>query len=199
MASSSFQTALLNSLQRDLPNAEEYSENYLAAAAELLAEYSESTPKKARSLAYNLPRNSQLRHDFLSGALPPSELCAMDAADLANDEVKSARAAIAERAEAKRKSVGSEATSLTRSVRCPECGCKEARFSHSGADARDWHGRKNEVWGSKHDEDEGPQVTITCTACEHSWQGDVPEIALDDEPPAVQRRGILGWKGSLRE
>ena len=48
----------------------------------------------------------------------------MDAADLANDEVKSARAAIAERAEAKRKSVGSEATSLTRSVRCPECGCK---------------------------------------------------------------------------
>ena len=122
MASSSFQTALLNSLQRGLPNAEEYSENYLAAAAELLAEYSESTPKKARSLAYNLPRNSQLRHDFLSGALPPSELCAMDAADLANDEVKSARAAIAERAEAKRKSVGSEATSLTRSVRCPECG-----------------------------------------------------------------------------
>ena len=60
MASSSFHTALLNSLQRDLPNAEEYSENYLAAAAELLAEYSESTPKKARSLAWGLTRRTHL-------------------------------------------------------------------------------------------------------------------------------------------
>jgi len=137
---------LLTALKRDNAELNEHSEAYLIALAEMLAERLEDAPKKARSLAYNLPRNQRLRRDLLSGALTPAQVCAMEAAELASDELKSARVAMAERSKARLLSRNSALSSRTRSVRCPECGGREATFTHTGADARDWHGRKNEVW-----------------------------------------------------
>ena len=189
--------AVLAALKRDNSELAEHSEAFLEATAELCAEHA-STPKHARSLAYNLGRNVRLRRQLLSGEITVAELCAMDPNELAPDQIKSARAEQSKRAEFRRHLGMSAAFSLTRSVRCPECGGREARFEHNGADARDWHGRKNEVWGSKHDEDEGPACYIICTACEHAWHGEAPEPVIEEEV-APPRRGILGWKGSLRE
>ena len=123
----------------------------------------------------------------------------MDFGELAPEAVKRQRADAAERADAalRNASTGGALFSLSRSVRCPECGGREARFTHVGMDMKAWHGRKNEVWGSRHDEDDEPDCLIICTACEHEWRGDPPLEYV--EPEYVERKGILGWKGSLRE
>ena len=190
------EAAMCEALKRDNADLSEYSEEYLAALAEMLAERLDA--KRARSLAYNLPRNPEIRRALLSGAITVAEMCAMDPAELASDAVKRARADAAERAEARLRSGGAALSSVTHAVCCPECKAREALFTHVGNDAREWHGRKNEVWGSKHDDDEGPACQFECLVCQHRWTGDVP-LEVEEEPPAVARRGILGWKGSLRD
>ena len=196
---------LLAALKRDNDDLAEHSEEYLRAVAELLVEQLEHAPKRARSVAYNLPRNPRLRRALLSGALTPRGLCAMDTAEMASDELKLKRAAAAERAEAARRHAAEAMHSWTRSVRCPECGGREAKYTSTGNDAREWHGRKNEVWGSKfHDDDDSPACLFECAACSHSWQGAAPLDDAEDESrpppePVVTRRGILGYKGSMRE
>ena len=56
---------LLAALKRDNEDLEEHPEYYLEAAAEMLAEELEADPKRARSLAYLLPRNQRIRRMLL--------------------------------------------------------------------------------------------------------------------------------------
>ena len=130
-----------------------------------------------------------------SGEIKPYELCAMDFGEFASDAVKRQRADHAERQEAalRNASTGTALFSYTRSTRCPECGGREARFTHVGTDMKAWHGRKNEVWGSRHDEDEEPDCLIVCYACGHEWRGDAPTEYVEPEPE-VERKGILGGR-----
>jgi DNA-directed RNA polymerase subunit M/transcription elongation factor TFIIS len=198
---------LLAALKKDNPDLSEYPEVFLVATSELLAEALEGAPKRVRQMAFNLPRNHGLRQQLLRGELTPRALCGMDVADMATDAIKSQRAAIADRAKA---SILNASTlslgTFTRDVRCPECTHREARFLHeSNSDSREWHGRKNEIWGAKHCEDESAGLcTITCTACGHTWRSGETPLACDEPdpdppPPPAQRVCILGWKGSLRD
>ena len=101
--------------------------------------------------------------------------------------MKRAREAAAERAEERLRvaRTGGELFSLTRSVRCEECGAKRARFKHLGTDMKDWHGRKNEVWGTQnHDDRDDADCFIECTACGHSWHGAAPEECEEEEDEA---------------
>ena len=201
MSQRSAAAPLLAALKRDNTSLREHSEAYLVALAEMLAEHLGADARRARSLAYNLPRNERLRQALLSGAKTPREVCQMELAELAPDAIKSVRAAQQDRNDARLRGAGSGLLySRTKAVRCPECGGRDAKFTSTGNDAREWHGRKNEVWGSKHDEDEGPACEIFCNLCEASWHGEAPEVWLEEEEePQVARRGILGWKGSLRD
>jgi len=193
---------LLAALKRDNPDLAEYPEDFMAEMATVLAECLEHNPRTIRSMAFNLPRNPQLRSSLLAGTLEPKALCSMDLAELAVDSVKRQRAAAADRVDAtiRSRAAANHLCTFTRSVRCPECGAREARFVHEGVDQRDWHGRKNEVWGTKHDDDESAGMcTITCVACNSTWQsGEAPTEC--DEPEPIQapahRPNILGWKNN---
>ncbi len=66
---------LLAALKRDNDELEEHPEYYLEAAAAMLAELLEAEPRRARSLAYNLPRNPMIRRQLLRCATPPPPLC----------------------------------------------------------------------------------------------------------------------------
>eukprot|EP00322_Chrysochromulina_rotalis_P012877 CAMPEP_0115869616 /NCGR_PEP_ID=MMETSP0287-20121206/21901_1 /TAXON_ID=412157 /ORGANISM="Chrysochromulina rotalis, Strain UIO044" /LENGTH=72 /DNA_ID=CAMNT_0003324309 /DNA_START=82 /DNA_END=300 /DNA_ORIENTATION=- len=46
---------------------------------------------------------------------------------------------------------------------------------------KDWHGRKNEIWGTKHDDDDGLDCEIVCVQCDHTWHGAAPEACDEDE------------------
>ena len=146
-------TVLLNALKRDNADLDEHPEEYLAALAQMLAAGIEAhtaptaTAKRVRSLAYNISRNIPMRRALLSGSLNPGDACTMSAAEWAPPAVKRAREAHAERSEQRVRTAmtGGELFSLTRSVRCSECGGNRARFKHLGTDMKDWHGRKNEV------------------------------------------------------
>ena len=175
---------LLSALKRDNGALDEHPEVFLETTAKMLAEGLGVAPKRVRSLTYNLPRNEDLRHALLSGALTPNALCSMDTSEWAPAGIKRAREAAAERSEAQLRiaATGGELFSRTHSVRCPECGGSRARFQHRGTDLKDWHGRKNEVWGTKHDgDDDGADCLIICMLCDHSWNGVAPEVASDDE------------------
>lgn len=172
---------LLSALKSNNPDIEEYPEDYCVAVAAMLAEELEGAPqvaKRVRSLAYNLTQNHELRRDLLSEAVSPSELCAMGTSEWASASVKRAREAALERSEARMRfaATGGELFSRTSSVRCPECGGSRARFKHLGTDLKDWHGRKNEVWGTKQEEDDGLDCLIVCSSCGHEWHGTAPEI-----------------------
>ena len=178
---------LLQSLKANNPDIEEYCDAFLQAVATVLAEELEAAPntaKRVRSLAYNLTRNEALRNELLSGAVTPKSMCAMDTSNWASAAVKRAREAAEERAQAQLRlaSTGGEIYSITRKVRCPECGGKRAKFTHLGTDLKDWHGRKNEVWGTQNHDDDGEDCELVCTACDHTWRGAAPEE--DDEEDA---------------
>ena len=177
---------LLAALKRDNPDLDEYHEGYLQALAKTLSQELQAVPARVRSLAYNLPRSPAHRKQLLNGTLSPMQFCALDWAELASDAVKQERKSIAERArqELKRASTGGEIYSLTRSMRCPECGHRRAKFTHLGTDLKDWHGRKNEVWGTQNHDDDGLDVELICSACEHSWRGAAPEVY---EPPEEEK------------
>lgn len=186
MAATGVTSVLLSALKRG--DDAEYPEEYVAAAAGMLAEEVAAHPKRARSLAFNLARNKRMRRALLSGAVTPRALCAADLSEWASNAVKRSRAAAAQRSDARLRvgAAGRAEYSLTRSVRCPECGGREARFTHMGTDMRDWHGRKNEVWGTKHDDadDDERACEIECTKCGHSWNGPTPEVAVEEAPSA---------------
>ena len=184
--SSSAASVLLAALKRDNAELDEHPEAYVEALAKLLAKSLTPGPtlaKRVRSLAYNLSRNQPLRRELLSGGVLAADVCAMDATEWAPAAVKRAREAAVERSESRvqQAMTGGELYSLTRSVRCSECGSNRARFKHTGTDMKDWHGRKNEVWGTKHDDDDGNDCLIECLACEHSWRGAAPEVHLEAE------------------
>ena len=174
---------LLSALKRDNPDIDEHTEAYLLCTADMIADHLPDQPKRARSIAYNLPRNPELRRALLAGELTPLELCELDANDLASETVKRARSAAVARAEAQMRAARTDENDLfssTRSVRCPECGGGRARFKHLGTDMKDWHGRKNEVWGTKHNDDEGFDCLIVCSKCDHEWHGNAPEVHEED-------------------
>jgi hypothetical protein len=132
---------MLDALKRDNADLAEYSEAFLVATADMLAERLPGQPKRARSIAYNLPRNETLRRALLSGTLAPRELCEMEPHELASEAVKRARTEVAARAEARLRAARvdeDELFSSTRSVRCSECGGARARFKHLGTDLKDW-------------------------------------------------------------
>lgn len=180
---------LLAALKRDNDHLDEHAEVFLVATAELLAEGVQGQPRRARSIAYNLPRNEPLRRALLSGALTPRELCDMGTTDLAPDALKRAAEASARSAARLRAARvdEDELFSSTRSVRCPECQSNRARFKHLGTDLKDWHGRKNEVWGTKHEDDDGADCLIECLACGHSWHGTAPEVHEEDTADALEQ------------
>ena len=91
---------LLAALKRDNPDLAEYPEDFMAEMATVLAECLEHNPRTIRSMAFNLPRNPQLRSSLLAGTLEPKALCSMDLAELAVDSVKRQRAAAADRVDA---------------------------------------------------------------------------------------------------
>ena len=174
---------LLAALKRDNPDLAEYTEEYLIATADVLADRLPGQPKRARSIAYNLPRNHSLRRALLSGELTPLEVCELDLNELASESVKRSRENVAARGQARLRAARADENSLfssTRSVRCPECASSRARFKHLGTDMKDWHGRKNEVWGSKHDDDDGEDCLIICSKCSHEWHGTAPEVHEED-------------------
>ena len=107
----------------------------------------------------------------------------MDSANWASAEsvAEQQRKAVSRRAEAllRRALEGSELYSTTSSVICPECGGRRAKFKHLGTDMKDWHGRKNEVWGTQNHDDEGHDCEIVCSSCENTWRGTAPE---EDDP-----------------
>eukprot|EP00326_Haptolina_ericina_P037227 CAMPEP_0181235056 /NCGR_PEP_ID=MMETSP1096-20121128/37348_1 /TAXON_ID=156174 ORGANISM="Chrysochromulina ericina, Strain CCMP281" /NCGR_SAMPLE_ID=MMETSP1096 /ASSEMBLY_ACC=CAM_ASM_000453 /LENGTH=135 /DNA_ID=CAMNT_0023329963 /DNA_START=15 /DNA_END=422 /DNA_ORIENTATION=+ len=107
----------------------------------------------------------------------------MDAAEWAPAAVKRARESAAQRSESKIRMAmkGGELYTMTRSVRCERCDGNRARFKHQGTDMKDWHGRKNEVWGTKHDDDDGDDCLIECLTCGNSWKGTAPEACEDEE------------------
>ena len=180
------ESALLAALKKDNPDLAEHPEVFLVAASRMLAEELEAAPdtkRRARSLAYNLVANQSLRRSLLSGALTPKDLCAMDATEWAAAAVKRARESAADRSQKQLRMAltGGELYSWTRSVHCERCGGSVARFKHLGTDMKDWHGRKNEVWGSKHEDDEGQDCLIECASCEHSWRSTAPELSIDDD------------------
>jgi transposase len=49
------------------------------------------------------------------------------------------------------------------------------------------HGRKNEVWGTKHEDDDGADCYIVCSACGHSWHGTAPEVHEDDTADVLEQ------------
>ena len=114
----------------------------------------------------------------------------MNPNDLASDAVKRARDVAAARAEARLRSARvdeDELYSSTRSVRCPECGGARARFKHLGTDLKDWHGRKNEVWGTRREDDDGADCEIVCSACGHTWHATgAPEVHEEDTADALE-------------
>jgi hypothetical protein len=169
---------LLAALKKDNADLCEYHEEYLRAVARSLYEELHAAPGRIRSLTYNLPRSPVYRKKLLSGALTPRDFCALDWAELASAAVKRQRQTAADKAaqELRRASTGGAIFSLTKSVRCPECGHKRARFTHLGTDLKDWHGRKNEVWGTQNHDDDGLDCELVCTACETSWRGAAPEV-----------------------
>lgn len=187
MASVQAHALLLAALRKDNADLAEHPEVYVDTVVRMLVETLErgqATAKRVRSLSFNLARNQTLRARLLSGAILPSALCALDAADWASAGVKREREAAAERSQARMRiaATGGELYSQTRSVRCPECGGNRARFKHIGTDMKDWHGRKNEIWGTKHDDDDdGNDCEIICSACDHSWHGAAPEEFVEEE------------------
>eukprot|EP00966_Prymnesium_polylepis_P050272 1163750-Prymnesium_polylepis.1 len=194
---------LLSALKHNNRDLEEYPEQFLVAASEMLTEELLAAPnstKRVRSLAYNLQNNNDLRRELLSEAVSPAALCAMDASEWAPATVKRAREAAAERTQAQLRiaATGGELWSLTRSVRCPECGSHRARFTYLGTDQKDWHGRKNEVWGTKHDDgDDGLDCQIVCTSCHHSWHGAAPEVHEEegDDLEGSRRKDLVPTSG----
>jgi hypothetical protein len=185
---------LLSALKNGNSDIAEYPEEFLVAVAEMLTENLVAAPnstKRVRSLAYNLQHNHLLRRELLSEVVTPAQLCAMDASQWAPATIKRAREAAAERtqAELRRAATGGELWSQTRSVRCPECGGNRARFTYLGTDQKDWHGRKNEVWGTKHDDgDDGLDCQIVCSACHHSWHSAAPEVYEEEGDDLEQSR-----------
>ena len=194
MASGSARTpssVLLAALQKDNRDLDEHPVEFLQAAAQMLAEEVErlapigGAAKRIRSLAFNLANNHRLRRDLLSGKITCQALCAMDPSQWASESVKRARESAVARSEVKLRMArtGGEEFSLARVI-CPECDGRRARFKHLGTDMKDWHGRKNEVWGTKHDDDEGLDCEITCTTCDHSWRGAAPEVLVEEDAEA---------------
>ena len=184
---------LLAALKRDNSDLREHPEIYVAEVATMLAEAIAQNPKRARSMAFNLPRNPTLRRQLLAGAITPQALSEMDLSELAPEPIKRKLAEVAERSDAqmKSRSAANHVGILTKSVRCEECGGRVARYVHQqGTDQRDWHGRKNEVWGTKHDDDESAgAITITCVACNFTWQsGEAPQECEEDEEEDMRER-----------
>lgn len=177
---------LLAAVRRDRADVAEHPSEYLEALTLMLAEELQTAPnaaRRTRSLAYNLTQNHQLRRSLLTGAVTPKAVCAMDVLEWASAGVKRDREEAAERREQKVRVAltGGELFSRTHSVVCPECGCRMARFKHLGTDMRDWHGRKNEVWGTKHDDDDGLDCLIICMSCDFQWHAAAPEQHISDD------------------
>lgn len=180
---------LLAALKRDNANLDEHPEEYFIALSEMLAieleaQAPSNTAKLVRSLAYNLQQNDPMRQELLSGVVTAKEVCSKSSAEWAPAQLKRAREAAAERVQERLRvaKTGGELYSLTKSVRCEECGSRWARFKHLGTDMKDWHGRKNEVWGTKHDDDDGQRdCFIECVSCNHSWHGTAPEVHYPED------------------
>ena len=178
---------LLAALEHSNPDLPEYPDVYLRCLAASLAtalarrESRSGFAARVRSLCFNLKsHNHELRRRLCARELSPDELCAMDKASMANAALKAERKATAEKQMRQRTHTNMEGASLTRSMRCPNCGVREALFRHVGA-TRDGIG-KSETWGSK--DNPGLSTMLQCCSCNHEWTVDT-DAALEAATPAA--------------
>ena len=171
---------LLRAIEKDFPQLDEYTTEYLTCVAHRIAQHLGKTHTKnqkafaaaVRTLCYNLPQPHNLDKKIkICANLLPISVVSADSAFWVSPET---RARELERAERKRKQcIVDQRSAATRisTKPCSACGATEAWAFYSTR--RTSH--KADTWGSK-DHEDSMSARLECTGCAKQWHEDEPFI-----------------------